>query len=202
MPRTGRPREFDAPEALLKARDLFWTRGYAATSIQDLVDELAVQRGSLYAAFGDKHSLYLKAVAQYIHEGDDELKRLLDAEPLLPALRAALADPIRLIDGKLSTSIASDRGCLVGNTAAELTPRDAEATALVRDGYALTVRTFTTALARAQERGEVTTSATPETQANMLLCLLQGFVLVARTGTDPAPLIAGIESAIDGLQAS
>ena len=54
MARTGRPRAFDTQQALARARDLFWSRGYAATSVQDLVDELGVQRGSLYAALDRK----------------------------------------------------------------------------------------------------------------------------------------------------
>ena len=65
MARTGRPRAFDTQQARARARDLFRSRGYAATSVQVLVDELGVQRGSLYAAFGDKHDLYLKSVALY-----------------------------------------------------------------------------------------------------------------------------------------
>ena len=65
MTRTGRPRQFDEQHALAQARDVFWSQGYEATSVQDLVTALAVQRGSLCAAFGDKRSLYLKAVSLY-----------------------------------------------------------------------------------------------------------------------------------------
>ncbi|MCZ9342618.1 TetR/AcrR family transcriptional regulator, partial [Streptomyces sp. TRM76130] len=54
MARTGRPREFDKDQTLTRALELFWSRGYGATSIQDLVDALGVERGSLYGAFGDK----------------------------------------------------------------------------------------------------------------------------------------------------
>ena len=86
MARTGRPRAFDTQQALARARDLFWSRGYAATSVQDLVDELGVQRGSLYAAFGDKHDLYLKAVALYDSENREQLEAVLRDSPVLPAL--------------------------------------------------------------------------------------------------------------------
>src|SRR3954464_12959033 len=114
MARTGRPREFDADEVLVRARALFWEKGYAATSIQDLVDHLAIQRASLYAAFGDKHALFLQAVSLYVRDGEANLERLLDADPLLPALQAALVDPMGLIDSALTMATDGDRGCLVG----------------------------------------------------------------------------------------
>ncbi|MFE0856924.1 TetR/AcrR family transcriptional regulator [Streptomyces mutabilis] len=61
--RTGRPREFDKEQTLERALKLFWSRGYGATSIQDLVDALSVERGSLYGTFGDKRRFYLEAVS-------------------------------------------------------------------------------------------------------------------------------------------
>jgi TetR/AcrR family transcriptional repressor of nem operon len=201
MARTGRPREFDVDEALVKARDVFWTKGYAATSIQDLVDDLAIQRASLYAAFGDKHSLFLSAVSLYVREGEESLEHLLDADPLLPALQAALVDPMRLIDTALTMETDGTRGCLVGNTAAELAPADEEVRELLVSAHAGTVRILTAALARAQATGEVTSTAPPEAQARMLLCLFQGYAVVTRAGVDPATLTAGLETAIAGLRA-
>jgi TetR/AcrR family transcriptional repressor of nem operon len=201
MPRTGRPREFDADAALEQAKDLFWARGYAATSIPDLLETLSIQRGSLYAAFGDKQSLFLKALALYVRQSEEQLERLLDVEPVLPALRAALADPVALIDRSLSTPQDGARGCLVANSAVEVAPFDDDARALITAAHAGTVRIFAAALERAQAAGEVRTDAAPETQARMLLCLMQGFGVVARTGVDTAPLTAAIGTAVDGLRA-
>ena len=79
MPRTGRPRAFDENTVLAGARDLFWAQGYGATSVQDLVDGLSLQRGSLYGAFGDKRALYLKAVTLYATENRQRLESALDA---------------------------------------------------------------------------------------------------------------------------
>src|SRR6185369_7194121 len=120
---------------------------------------------SLYAAFGDKHSLFLKAIALYVREGEEHLERLLDADPLLPALQAALLDPMRLIDTDLTMGADGARGCLVGNAAAELAPIDEEVRELVVAAHAGTVRILTAALARAQATGEVTSAAPPEAQA-------------------------------------
>ena len=193
MARTGRPRAFDADEALDRALDVFWSRGYAGTSIQDLVDELAVQRGSLYAAFGDKHSLYLKAVQLYARRNREQLAAMLESGPVLPALRRMLLEPSTV------TGAATGRGCLMGNTTAELVPRDDEARALATAAFDGFTEVVSDALRRAQDAGEVTTATTPEAQASLLLLLFQGSALVSRA-TDRERLAAGIDAALDSLR--
>jgi TetR/AcrR family transcriptional repressor of nem operon len=94
------------------------------------------------------------------------------------------------------------RGCLVGNTTAELVPADKEARALVSAAFDGFLDVVTRALTRAQECGEVTTAATPQAQAQLLLVLFQGAALVARVDAgDRQRIIAGIDAAIDGLRA-
>jgi TetR/AcrR family transcriptional regulator, transcriptional repressor for nem operon len=198
MARTGRPRAFDAQVALARARDLFWSRGYGATSVQDLVDELGVQRGSLYAAFGDKHDLYLKAVALYERENREHLEAILQEGPVLPVLRRMLLEPSALTGAPRHPQ--GRRGCLVGNTTAELVPGDDAARALAAAAYDGFIEVVTAALARAQATGEVTTSAAPEAQAWMLLLLFQGSALVARAHPDRKGLAAGIDAALDALR--
>ena len=200
MPPIGRPRGFDEATVLAQARDLFWAQGYGATSVQNLVDGLSLQRGSLYGAFGDKRALYLKAVTLYATENRQRLESALDAaEDVLPVLRRILATPATLTvpDGRPPT-----RGCLVGNTTAELVPADEEARALVSGAFDGFLDVVTRALRRAQERGEVTTAASPQAQAQLLLVLFQGAALVARVDAgDRRRIIAGIDAAIDGLRA-
>lgn len=197
MTRTGRPRAFDTGQALARARDLFWSRGYAATSVQDLVDELGVQRGSLYAAFGDKHDLYLKAVALYARENRESLQAVLRNGPVLPVLRRMLLDPSALTG---APGRPQGRGCLVGNTTAELVPGDDAARDLAAAAYDGFVEVVTAALARAQDTGEVTTSSSPEAQARLLLLLFQGSALVSRAQPDREHLAAAIDAAIDALR--
>jgi len=102
MARTGRPREFDTDVALEKARDIFWASGYNGTSIGDLVEALALKRGSIYAAFGDKRQLYLAAVELYWRRYEETLQEALAAVPLLPALRDVLRDGEAGVDGALA----------------------------------------------------------------------------------------------------
>ncbi|MGH3253354.1 MAG: TetR/AcrR family transcriptional regulator [Trebonia sp.] len=198
MARTGRPRAFDTQQALERALDVFWSRGYAGTSVQDLVDELAVQRGSLYAAFGDKHSLYLKAVELYDKRNREQLRAMLESGPVLPVLRRMLVDPAALTGAPERPG--GRRGCLMGNTTAELVPGDDAARALAAAAFGGFTEVVTEALRRAQAKGEVTTSATPEAQAQLLLLLFQGSALVSRATSDPGRLAAGIDAALDSLR--
>jgi TetR/AcrR family transcriptional repressor of nem operon len=200
MTRTGRPRAFDAQAALARARDLFWTRGYAETSVQDLVDALKVQRGSLYAAFGDKRSLYLQAVALYARENLEHVERTLATGPVIPKLRQMLLQPSTLT-GAPELGNGLRRGCLLGNTAAQLLPDDAEAAALVAAAYDALVEVLASVLSRAQAAGEVAAGAAPEAQAQLLLLLFQGSALVGRAQGDARRYAAGIDAALNALQA-
>ena len=199
MSRSGRPRSFDEREALSQARDLFWARGYAATSVQDLVDELSVQRGSLYGAFGDKRALYLRALALYVSDNRQRLETMLQADPVLPVLRQLLTEPTSPTS---DSDRAPTRGCLVGNTTAELVPDDPEARALVAAAFDGFVDVVAAALTRAQQRGEITTTASPQAQAQALLVVFQGSTLIARVDSgDRRRIIAGIDTVLDGLRA-
>ena len=182
----------------MQARDLFWSRGYSATSVQDLVDELSVQRGSLYAAFGDKRDLYLKAVALYADENRERLEAMLGDGPVLPALRRMLTEPATLTGAQEGAK--RRRGCLIGNTTAELVPGDEQARALVAAAFGAFIQAVAAALKRGQDTGEVATTATPEAQAHLLLMLFQGSALVSRAQPARDQLLAGIDLALDALR--
>src|SRR6476646_6673461 len=73
----ARPREFDADKALDRTMRLFWVQGYHATSVRDLMKAAGVQKQSLYGAFGDKRSLFLKCLNVYSQQTLSELQRML-----------------------------------------------------------------------------------------------------------------------------
>ncbi|MCZ9337851.1 TetR family transcriptional regulator C-terminal domain-containing protein, partial [Streptomyces sp. TRM76130] len=123
----------------------------------------------------------------------------LDTTPLLPALREILTHPARL--DELVSDVGVPQGCLVGNTTAELVPADGEATDLVARSYRRFTDVVTDALRRAQATGEVTDSARPEAQAQLLLYVVQGLSLVSRAGLDRAAALAAIDTAVDALRA-
>ena len=113
-----RHKEFDPDEAVAAAMALFWERGYEATSVQDLVEHTGVGRRSMYDTFGDKHSLYLKALERYMAVAGKTFGQAAATAPDgLTAVRT-------LFDALLSAAADDLRGCLVVNSATELGPMD------------------------------------------------------------------------------
>src|SRR3954463_144115 len=145
----ARPREFDTDQAVDRAMDLFWSRGYAATSLQDLTAVLGIGSGSLYAAFGSKEQLYARALERYSSRNAGALiAELESATDVRSALRAALT---AMAEADLCDP---ERGCFVVNAATE---RSADPATV--DKVAATLRlvdsTIAGALERAQALGEL-----------------------------------------------
>src|SRR5436190_19926684 len=120
LPR-GRPRSFDTEAAVERAMGVFWSRGYYATALPDLLRATELSRGSLYVAFGDKHSLFLRALDRYIADALTRMDSELDSrkEPI-DGLRAYLAGYVERTSGANGR-----RGCLLVATAMELAGQDA-----------------------------------------------------------------------------
>jgi TetR/AcrR family transcriptional repressor of nem operon len=89
----ARTKEFDPDAVLQRAMELFWSRGYEATSMADLVEHLRVARASIYATFGGKHDLYLKALERYVQTRDPNVVAVLSQPgPSLPAVRTLVEE--------------------------------------------------------------------------------------------------------------
>lgn len=172
----SRTKDFDPDVALAAAMDLFWRKGYEATSVQDLVDHLGVARASLYTTFGTKHDLYLAALDRYTAQGaDGTLTWLAEPGPVLPALRRGFR--------ALAQDCARDtdrKGCLVTNTTVELVPTDGPCTQRVTAAYDQMERDFAVALSRARAQGELAADADPRALARFLVTFLQGVKVLAK----------------------
>ncbi|HJS75619.1 MAG TPA: TetR/AcrR family transcriptional regulator, partial [Vicinamibacteria bacterium] len=122
----GRPREFDRDEALDRAVQVFWSRGFERTSVEDLTDSMGIQRGSLYAAFGDKHQLFLAALDRYEERFyRDTLRFLEEGSP---------REGIRRVFQQVVSDCACGggaKGCFITNTAVALAEDDPETAARV-----------------------------------------------------------------------
>ena len=180
----GRPREFDFDAALERAMQVFWAKGYESASLDDLCAATGLGRSSLYAAFGDKHRLFLRALARYEQAGAarlaDALARPLPINEALAAFLSGVIDNIVAGPGR--------RGCLIGNSAAELARSDREAGARVRRSLGRVEATFREALARAKARGEVAADADVAALARFLTAGVQGLRLVGKANPDRAVL--------------
>lgn len=176
----ARTKEFDPDAALQRALELFWERGYEATSMADLVAHLGVARASIYATFGGKHELYIKALDRYLQSTDPKIAEALSQPgPVLPAVRALIE--------RYAAEAAHDRprrGCMVVNTAVELAPADTEAARLVEASWSFLEASLTSALTRAQAQGELTPDKDPRGLARLLLVLFQGMRVLGRGPAD------------------
>jgi TetR/AcrR family transcriptional repressor of nem operon len=192
MPR-GRPREFDADVAVERAMGVFWSCGYHGTSLPDLLEATNLSRGSLYAAFGDKHGLFLRALDRYIDEALARLDSELNPrENALAGLRTCLAGYVDRTSG-----IAGRRGCLVVATAMELAAHDTKVEQRIRRFFKRMEARLTEALARAQAAGELADGVEPAIAARLLLCLLEGMRVVGKTDSDRTMSQAVVKTLID-----
>ena len=123
--RGGRPRGFERETALRAAVDVFWARGYAATSLDDLLAAMGIARSSFYAAWGSKHALLLAGLGLYT---DELFARMRAAADAASDAREALA---RVLD-IAACSDRPDHGCLFVNAATELSADDPDVHALAR----------------------------------------------------------------------
>ncbi len=191
----ARTKEFDPDVAVASAIEVFWEQGYANTSMQDLVDRLGLNRGSLYGTFGSKHELFVSALSRYCAEAPLALLQALETDgPLLPRLRTAL---VTLVDADLADP--DRRGCLLLNSAMEALPEDRE-TAVLFERTIETIRTsFEAAIRRAQVDGELPGSLDPQDGAAFLVTTLQGLRVMAKGASERAPLVASVDLAIKAL---
>jgi TetR/AcrR family transcriptional repressor of nem operon len=180
----ARPREFDAAVALERAMETFWSKGFEATSLDDLCEVTGLSRSSFYATFGSKRDLLLRTVDRYVEQRTPALAAVL-AQP--GPVREAFAELARqFIDQIVAGS--GRRGCFLGNCAAELPRSDRAALARVRQGLESTEATFRDALARAKARGELPEGADVDALARYLTAAFQGLRLVGKVNPDRAAL--------------
>jgi TetR/AcrR family transcriptional repressor of nem operon len=173
----------------------FWTRGYEATSIQHLVGRMGIQRGSLYATFGDKRGLFFAAIDRY--------DRVVTAK-----LLAALEEPEsgteairRFFRLKVALSVepGRPRGCLVTNSAVELASRDRGTATRVGEVLAKIEAAFHRAVVRAQKAGEIEPTRNPRALARFLTSSAQGLSVMAKAFPDRAVLEDIVEVTLAAL---
>jgi TetR/AcrR family transcriptional regulator, copper-responsive repressor len=175
-PRRGRPREYDPERALADAMNVFWRNGYAATSLDELAAATGLNRPSLYAGFGDKRELYLETLRSY-REMSRAAGRKLLAEPL--PLREFLR---RYYETALDFYFDKEergRGCYSVLAAATQALVDPEVREFVAEGIRATDQLMTRQIASAKDRGEISSSANPETLAQLATATMHSLAMRA-----------------------
>jgi TetR/AcrR family transcriptional regulator, transcriptional repressor for nem operon len=173
----GRPRSFDAEAAVGRAMEVFWSRGYHATALPDLLRATKLSRGSLYAAFGDKHSLFLRALDRYIADALTRMDvELAPSREPIDGLREYLAGYVERNSGANGR-----RGCLLVATAMELAGRDADVDRRVGSFFKAMEARVASALSRAKAAGKLADGVDPLSAARILVCFVEGMRVVGKT---------------------
>ncbi|HSR67728.1 MAG TPA: TetR/AcrR family transcriptional regulator [Acidobacteriota bacterium] len=161
--------------ALQKAADVFKARGYQRASIQHLVDEMGINRAGLYAAFGDKHSLFCEVVEQY---SADLLGR---SRAILGAAGDALDNLYRYLDFLQERALKDPRqGCLINTTAVEVGAGDAPIHQRISGMFQALEESLQETLHRAVHEGDLKSDLPAHALARFFLCFIQGLTVVSK----------------------
>jgi TetR/AcrR family transcriptional regulator, transcriptional repressor for nem operon len=176
----SRPREFDETVALEAAMQCFWRRGYEATSLRDLTASMGLTAPSLYNAFGDKRELFSRALERYLnHTTRDRLHRLEQSLAPKAALYRFFAEII-----EHSIGDRQRKGCFLVNSALEVGPHDAECRTVIAEQFAAIETFFKRCILAAQADKTVSSDVDACDTARLLLGVLLGIRVLARTKPD------------------
>jgi len=149
----------------------FWAKGYEATSLSDLMDATGLHKGSLYQAFGDKHSLFIQALKRYLSDMRRmKSKVIAEASTPLDGIRAITHGMLDIADGDCTCP----KGCLAINTLVELAPHDPEVQEVMNDHIQRMRSSFAETVAHAQEAGQIRTDRTPEEITALMMTFMMG----------------------------
>ena len=189
----ARPRKFVEDQVIGAARDQFWAHGYAGTSLDDLVAVTGLGRGSLYGAFGDKHTIFMRALDEY-------------STATMAAVRAELRDSAesaydRLVGhirsmARVNATDSKRRGCLTAKSAAELGATD-KAVARGVKRFLDTYRSeLAETIAAAQREGHLDSAVNSRDLAALVLAILRGMEALRKGGASSATITSAGEQAI------
>jgi TetR/AcrR family transcriptional repressor of nem operon len=189
----ARPRKFVEDQVIEAARDQFWSHGYAGTSLDDLVAVTGLGRGSLYGAFGDKHTIFMRALDEY-------------STATLAVVRAELRDSVesayeRLVGhirtmARVNATDSRRRGCLTAKSAAELAATDKEVARRVKRFLDAYQTELAETIAAAQREGDIDGAADSRDLAALVLVILRGMEALRKGGASSATITSAGEQAI------
>jgi TetR/AcrR family transcriptional repressor of nem operon len=192
----ARKLDFDEKELLNKAVDLFWHKGYYATSAQDLVDGLGLSRSSIYNTYTDKKTLFTKALQQYQAQNTNAVLTLLtnagDAEEVITKLLWAVVRESR--EDELA------KGCFMVNTAVELSNHDKDVALIVSQNQQSVEDALTKIMEKGQRDGQFKTLQHPKSMAQFIFSTISGLRVSARSGAGEEVLSGIVRVALDALK--
>lgn len=172
----ARKKNFDELEVLQKALHLFWRKGYNATSIQDLVDELGVNRASLYDTWGDKHNLYMAALKFYRQSTSSRL--LEDIRSDMPAREVVESFMMRIVNDVILDK--ERKGCFLVNATTELANLDPDINQMVEENRKTIVEVLAEIIKEGQDKGEFKSQKPPHSLARFIFNSINGLRVVGK----------------------
>ena len=193
----ARPREFDEATVLEAAMRCFWAQGYELTSVRDLAEQMGITGASLYNAFGDKRSLYRRALGYYLEQSVRERITRVERLPPYAAIRAFFDEII-----ERSVTDKQRRGCMLVNSALEVAPYDAEFKKLVSKEMIFIEAFFRRRIIAGQQDGTISAIRPAAELAKMLLSVLLGIRVLARTRPQRVVLEGAADSVLELLKST
>jgi len=180
----ARTRAFNEIDVLDKAVELFWAKGYTATSANDLVKGLGLSRSSIYSTFGDKRTLYLRALAHYKkHQGGAMIQMVQQSDDLLKTIEQLFQMVV-----KQDVEAELPKGCFLVNTSVELGPHDQEIAKIVSDQETAIETAFEMAILKGQENGQISKTHSAESLARFLYNNISGLRVALKSKVSKATL--------------
>ena len=186
---------FDQQEVLEKAMELFWKKGYHATSIQDLVQHLGINRGSLYDTYGGKEELFASAINHYRAINTVRLDDFLQSiesvrEGFEQLFMATIEDNFKDYERK---------GCFVVNTTTELVPGEARWLSIVEENKETIEAIYLKHLQRGVDNGEISADKDLKSTAGLLFMFISGLQVVAKMSPSREELQKTVQTALAAL---
>jgi len=176
----SRHKEFNRDEALQKAMEVFWSQGYEAASINNLIKHMGINRQSLYDTFGDKHTLYLQAIDRYREVEGRKIFELLERPGSVKKTLRQLFQSV--VEESLRDQ--ARRGCFIGNAMSELAGRCPETAARACGNMAAVEEALYRTLLRGRKNGEIRNGRDLRAVARYLYSSLQGLQLMGKATQD------------------
>jgi TetR/AcrR family transcriptional repressor of nem operon len=174
----------------------FWTKGYESTSLNDLMAATGLHKGSLYQAFGDKHSLFLESLKRY-------LARMRQTEHEEFAKAATPAEGLRRVGHSLVDLVDDDsdppKGCMAVNALVEMAPHDPDVQAIMNDHIGRMRATIEQAVAQAQADGDIDSARPPSLISGMLMTFVSGLGTTMKSQISKAEAHALLDAQMDAL---
>ena len=190
----GRPRAYDPDAALDAALDVFWRAGFSGTSLDDLSAATGMNRPSIYAAFGDKHALYLQAIEHYREKMRIQMRAAFAAEmPLRETLLTVYARALDMYFANIKTPL----GCFLLCAVVPDVTNDEKIRAVLADGLHLLDEAWRRRIQRAQDEGEIGKSLDADNLAKVAAGTLYYLSIRARAGDDRKKLEQVAETTVE-----